>query len=220
MRLRIAEKVIMKKYIDHLCCLLTLSLLFMVYGCTDNVIDESTAENVEINKENILLTASQNQTPKSRILDSSFNENEIHELQRFVSNIGDGLKEQYDQAFLVWVEAYESLIDPISSIRTSPTQMSELNMIREMTKDNPELLYLIMERYREDPNLYTRTMVCEIVMNYNSEMISLSRKVLQDITEKTYTYDLDGVYVVFSDDTFPMEFIKAVLADPSAYIKN
>ncbi|MBO4477051.1 MAG: hypothetical protein J5757_01845 [Lachnospiraceae bacterium] len=210
----------MKKYIDHLCCLLTLSLLFMVYGCTDNVIDESTAENVEINKENILLTASQNQTPKSRILDSSFNENEIHELQRFVSNIGDGLKEQYDQAFLVWVEAYESLIDPISSIRTSPTQMSELNMIREMTKDNPELLYLIMERYREDPNLYTRTMVCEIVMNYNSEMISLSRKVLQDITEKTYTYDLDGVYVVFSDDTFPMEFIKAVLADPSAYIKN
>ena len=210
----------MKKYIDHLCCLLTLSLLFMVYGCTDNVIDESTAENVEINKENILLTASQNQTPKSRILDSSFNENEIHELQRFVSNIGDGLKEQYDQAFLVWVEAYESLIDPISSIRTSPTQMSELNMIREMTKDNPELLYLIMERYREDPNLYTRTMVCEIVMNYNSEMISLSRKVLQDITEKTYTYDLDGVYVVFSDDTFPMEFIKAVLAAPSAYIKN
>ena len=210
----------MKKYIDHLCCLLTLSLLFMVYGCTDNVIDESTAENVEINKENILLTASQTQTPKSRILDSSFNENEIHELQRFVSNIGDGLKEQYDQAFLVWVEAYESLIDPISSIRTSPTQMSELNMIREMTKDNPELLYLIMERYREDPNLYTRTMVCEIVMNYNSEMISLSRKVLQDITEKTYTYDLDGVYVVFSDDTFPMEFIKAVLADPSAYIKN
>ena len=210
----------MKKYIDHLCCLLTLSLLFMVYGCTDNVIDESTAENVEINKENILLTASQNQTPKSRILDSSFNENEIHELQRFVSNIGDGLKEQYDQAFLVWVEAYESLTDPISSIRTSPTQMSELDLLREMTKDNPELLYLIMDRYREDPNLYTRTMVCEIVMKYNSEMISLSRKVLQDITEKTYTYDLDGVYVVFSDDTFPMEFIKAVLADPSAYIKN
>ena len=146
----------MKKYIDHLCCLLTLSLLFMVYGCTDNVIDEPTAENVEINKENILLTASQDQTPKSRIIDSSFNENEIHELQRFVSNIGDGLKEQYDQAFLVWVEAYESLIDPISSIRTSPTQMSELNLIREMTKDNPELLYLIMDRYREDPNLYTR----------------------------------------------------------------
>lgn len=98
--------------------------------------------------------------------------------------------------------------------------MSELDSVREMTKDNPELLYLIMDRYREDPNLYTRIILSEIVMNYNSEMISLSRKVLQDITEKTYTYDLDGVYVVFSEDTFPMEFIKAVLADPSAYIKN
>lgn len=210
----------MKKYIDHLCCLLTLSLLFMVYGCTDHAIGETTADVVTTNKENILTTASSNQNSKTHILDSSFSENEIRELQSFVSDIGDDLTEQYDQAFLVWVEAYESLTDPISSIRTSPTQMSELNLIREMTKDNPELLYLIMDRYREDPNLYTRITLGEIVMNYNSEMISLSRKVLQDITEKTYTYDLDGVYVVFSDDTFPMEFIKAVLSDPSAYIKN
>ncbi len=210
----------MKKIIDRCTCLPALALLFVFYGCADHAIGETTADIVATNKENILTTASSNQNSKTRILDSSFSENEIRELQSFVSDIGDDLKEQYDQVFSEWVEAYDSLSDPISSIRTIPAQMSELDSVREMTKDNPELLYLIMDRYREDPNLYTRITLSEIVMNYNSEMISLSRKVLQDITEKTYTYDLDGVYVVFSEDTFPMEFIKAVLADPSAYIKN
>lgn len=210
----------MKKIIDRCTCLPALALLFVFYGCADHTIGETTADIVATNKENILTTASSNQNSKTHILDSSFSENEIRELQSFVSDIGDDLKEQYDQVFSEWVEAYASLVDPISSIRTIPAQMSELDSVREMTKDNPELLYLIMDRYREDPNLYTRIILSEIVMNYNSEMISLSRKVLQDITEKTYTYDLDGVYVVFSEDTFPMEFIKAVLADPSAYIKN
>ncbi|MBP5651896.1 MAG: PPC domain-containing protein [Lachnospiraceae bacterium] len=148
----------------------------------------------------------------------SIDDREEGELQRNLATISDDLLSRFDDAYSIWVDAARNSSMGINDGNLWLTQLVEFGTLKNLVDENSELVFAVINKYRQDTNLLSRTLFEAAVVSRNSKTLSLANDVREENNEISRASLNKAVYYAPSFEANAQTFIKRFLQKPEEYL--